>query len=84
MKESDICKELAKKIFLCYINMYEFVRGLIYFTSNLTGDDSKRMFTSSTQDFYNKINNVSENVKEAFVENCNEIIDEKFREMSTN
>lgn len=82
VKDMPVCKQLAIKCFITFINCYEIIIGTKLFFTNLTDENTNRMLTSSFNDFLNKIKNSSENISKLLIENCDELIDEKINEFS--
>ena len=82
INEFPIFKQLVNKLFIFYINAYEFYKGMHTFITNLTDEDSNSMLNSSYQDLISKINRCATQIAKVIVNNCDELINEKMTEFS--
>lgn len=80
VKDSEICKNLMKKLFLILLNFQEFKLGATYYTNNLTDSNTCKMINSSFNDLITKISSSFSNLYSSLIDLCQEEIDAKIEE----
>ena len=81
INDNDVCKQLGQKLFLCYMEAYEFFWGTTYFCQNLINDQGKNMIGSCIDDLGNKTRKIIINLNEVLINNSDDIINQKFRDI---
>ena len=82
INEFPVFKHLVSKLFIFYINIYEFTKGISTFITNLTDEDTCNMLTSSYKDLIEKMNRCGNQIAKVIINNCDDLINEKMTEFS--
>lgn len=80
VKDSEICKNLMKKLFLILLNLQEFKLGATYYTNNLTDSNTCKMINSSFNDLLTKLSSSFSNLYSSLIDLCQEEIEAKIEE----
>ena len=81
IKDTEIGKELSRKLFLAYFYFFEVYLGVKTFVGSMITNNTNIMVHNSLSDLKNKFVSSIKNLNETILANCEDIIREKFMQL---